>query len=147
MVLPVGDIDASGTIDGDPVGLVEAGPRGRSAISGIAGLAAAGAGRDHTRARLDAPNAMVEGIAKIQVATCVEPDVEWTVKQGARCWPAIAAITLLAGSHRRRNNPGLLWHRLETPAAYDHLSTAEGVLKPQENGISAMLFSGRRPAR
>ena len=115
MVIPVGDIDASGTIDGDPVGLVEAGPRGRSAISGIAGLAAAGAGRDHTRARIDPPNAMVEGVGKIQVATCVEPDVEWAVQQGARRWPAIAGIALLAGSYRCRNNPGLLWHRPETP--------------------------------
>ncbi len=80
MIMPVGDIDVSGIVDRDAVGLVEAGTRGRTAIPGIAGLAAAGAGRDHTGARVDAPNAMVEGVGKIEVAVRVEPDIERAVQ-------------------------------------------------------------------
>ena len=116
MIMPVGDIDVCGIVDRDAVGLVETGTSGRTAIPGIAGLAAAGAGRDHTGARVDAPNAMVERVGKIEIAVRVEPDVERAVQQGPRRRPAIAGIAFLAGSHRCRNDPGLLWHRLDTPA-------------------------------
>ena len=80
MIMPVGDIDVSGIVDRDAVGFVEAGARGRAAIPGIAGLAAAGAGRDYPRARVDAPYAVVEGVGKIEVAVRVEPDVERAVQ-------------------------------------------------------------------
>src|SRR4051794_9556968 len=65
MIMSVGDIDVSGIIDRYAVGLVEAGTPGGTAIPRIAGLAAAGAGRDHTGVRIDTPNTMVEGVGKI----------------------------------------------------------------------------------
>jgi hypothetical protein len=116
MVVPVGDVDVSGIVDRDAVGLIEAGARRRAAaIPGIAGLAAAGPGRDHARARIDAPDAVVEGVRKVEVPARVEADIERSVQQSPRSWPAIAGVALLAGTDHCRNNPGLLRHRLETP--------------------------------
>src|SRR6202035_1794596 len=95
MIMRVRNIDVSGVVDRDAVGLVEAAAGGRTAIPGIAGLAAAGAGRDHARARIDAPNAVVERVGKIEVAEWVEPDVERAVQSRPRRRPAIAGIAFL----------------------------------------------------
>src|SRR5260370_4776893 len=59
---------------------------------------------------------MVKGVGEIEIAARVERDAERAVKQGPPRRTAIAGIAFLAGSNRCRNDPGLLWHRLETPA-------------------------------
>jgi hypothetical protein len=111
VIVAVGDIDVAAPVDRDAVGFVEAGFDCRAAVARIAGFAAAGDRRDDAARRVDPPDAMVEGIRKIEIAGRVEADIERPVQRRARGRPAIAGKAALAGADRRRDDPVLLRHQ------------------------------------
>ena len=97
----VGDKDVAGPVDCDAIGLVERGPRRRSAIAGVAGLAIAGDCRDDAAPGIDAADAVVEGVGETEIPGLIEGNIERAVQQSRLGRAAIAGKALRAGPDRR----------------------------------------------
>src|SRR5207248_1789328 len=104
-VQPVGDVEIAGAVEHYAVGLVERRPGGGAAIAGIALFAIAGDGGDDAARRIDAADAVVEGVGEIEVGGAVKGDIERAVQQCRLRRPAVTGKAFLADADRRRNRP------------------------------------------
>ena len=108
--MPVGDVYVCHPVDRDAVRLVELSANSGAAVAGVAGLARAGTGGDDAGPHIDPPDAVVEGVREIEIASSVEADIERPVQNGSVGRPAIPGKAPFAGPDRCRDDPGLTWH-------------------------------------